>query len=101
MVCQVDGKDVASSHWLDTTLPPFMLGIGYLRSGIKYNDVLQISEACLWHTLKGFKEVEGRFTLWPSKSRAHGIEWPNFVESPMKWVENSHQHIGIGASGRA
>jgi hypothetical protein len=26
--------------------------------------------------------------LWPCKSRGRGIEWPNFVESPKKWVEN-------------
>jgi hypothetical protein len=31
------------------------------------------------------------------------IEWPNFVESPKKWVENTWpiQNIGIGAFGRA
>jgi hypothetical protein len=27
---------------------------------------------------------QGRFTLWPSKSRGRAIEWPNFVESPKK-----------------
>jgi len=31
----------------------------------------------------------GCFTLWPSKSRGRGIEWPNFVESPKKWAENN------------
>jgi len=30
--------------------------------------------------------------------RGHGIEWPNFVESPKKWAE---YNIGIGASGWA
>jgi hypothetical protein len=25
--------------------------------------------------------------LWSSKSRGRGIEWPNFVETPKKWVE--------------
>jgi hypothetical protein len=29
-----------------------------------------------------------RFTLWPSKLRGRGIEWPNFVESLKKWAEN-------------
>jgi hypothetical protein len=33
------------------------------------------------------KQYEGRFTLWPSKSRGHGIEWPNFVEGPKKWAK--------------
>jgi hypothetical protein len=33
--------------------------------------------------------IKGRFTLWLSKSRGSGIEWPNFVESPKKWAENS------------
>ena len=32
--------------------------------------------------------TKGRFTLWPSKPRGRGSEWPNFVESPMKWAEN-------------
>jgi hypothetical protein len=30
---------------------------------------------------------KGHFTLWLSKSRGRGIEWPNFVESPKKWAE--------------
>jgi hypothetical protein len=33
--------------------------------------------------------------------RGRGIEWPNFVESPNKWAENSQYNIGIGAFGRA
>jgi hypothetical protein len=32
---------------------------------------------------------EDHFTLWMSKSRSHGIEWSNFVESLKKWAENS------------
>jgi len=32
--------------------------------------------------------LKGCFTLWSSKSRSCGIEWPNFVESPKKWAEN-------------
>jgi hypothetical protein len=34
-------------------------------------------------------EIKGRFTLWPSKSKGGGIEWPNFVDSPKKWAENN------------
>jgi hypothetical protein len=44
---------------------------------------------------------KGRLTLWPSKSRGCWIEWPNFVESPKKWVENNQSNIGIGAFGWA
>jgi hypothetical protein len=46
---------------------------------------------------------KGHFTLWPSKSRGRGIEWLNVVESPKKWVANSHpiKYIRIGAFGRA
>jgi hypothetical protein len=45
--------------------------------------------------------IKGRFTLWPWKSRGRGIEWPNFVENPKEWAENSQYNIVIGAFGRA
>jgi hypothetical protein len=34
--------------------------------------------------LGSWTHVKGRFTLWSSKSRGHGIEWGNFVESPKR-----------------
>ena len=34
MAFQVGRKDMASNHWLDTTLPPIMCGIGPLKFGI-------------------------------------------------------------------
>jgi hypothetical protein len=44
---------------------------------------------CYHRILEGFLEFKDGFTLWSSKSRGHGIEWPNFVESPKKWVETT------------
>jgi len=35
----------------------------------------------------------GCFTFWLLKSRGHGSEWPNFVESSKKWTENSQWNI--------
>lgn len=34
MACQINRKDVASSYWLNTTLPPIMCSIGSPRLGV-------------------------------------------------------------------
>jgi hypothetical protein len=35
------------------------------------------------------RRQKGDFTLWVSRSRACGIEWRTFVESPKTWAENT------------
>jgi predicted HAD superfamily hydrolase len=44
---------------------------------------------------------KARFTLWPSKLRGRGIEWPNFVKRPKKRGENSQQNMVSGVFGQA